>query len=115
MTFSSPYFIFNPSFSTLPTNFTVSFQASDGVNIRTFSFGVRVINNPPLANRTLGNVTIPVGNTIYYNLTDYIVDPEGNALSYLLISYMPSYISLSGSIISIIPPYLTPQTSNIWI
>ena len=76
---------------------------------------MKVINYPPKTILTLVDQSVSVGTSVVYDLSSYIVDPENNAVTYLNTSSLPSYVTLIGSIFTISPPLLTPQTSNVLI
>ena len=108
ISFTYPSFTINPDYSIAAApSLAIGFDASDGVNIVSFTFNLAVTNLPPAITTALVIPNINV-NTIYsYNLSSYVTDPEGNSLNYsCTLPTTFAVMSLPG-IITLSPTFLT--------
>ena len=63
------------------TDVTITATDDEGLSA-TQSFGATVPNRPPVAEGTISDQTVHVGETATVNLTPYFDDPDGDALTY---------------------------------
>ena len=84
------------------TDVTIT-ATDDGGLSATQSFGATVPNRPPVAEGTISDQTVHVGETATVNLTPYFDDPDGDALTYTASSSNSGVarVSVSGSNVTI--------------
>ncbi|TNV87415.1 hypothetical protein FGO68_gene7691 [Halteria grandinella] len=98
-------FTFNPLYSQGNSTFTAIYTISDGPNtIGPFNFKIDVENREPVVVSAIQDFSIKVGSGGVDKFFD-VYDPDGNAITLVVTSTLPSYITCSGFTFTINPSY----------
>ena len=100
----------SPPSTMLGLNVSTSVTITDGYNLASYDFTIEIINLPPYFQTSVIPFTILVGTN--YNLPlPTSIDPE-SVPTKITIDLLPSYLSLSGSIITAVPGYNLPSSNT---
>lgn len=111
--FTNPTFQFSPPFSEPDTTYTITMGLSDGPNSPTYTFIYNVVNDLPFLSHPFPSPNMHVGDTpITIDISNHITDPQGNSLTAWLNGSPPSFISISGTVISFAPTHMESNQSG---
>ena len=91
---------------------SVTVSITDGYTIVPYVFNVIVINSPPTFATAPADQSISAGASLPYTLPA-VTDTENDVITVTLVAPLISFVSITGTVITIAPPIITPSGTSL--